>query len=449
MFNKFTFLSISLLSAVFTFAQETNTTIPSNDSLNKSIQTIKHDFEPFKNLKIGGWVQAQYQFADTNGAKNFDGGDFPAYSGSRFMIRRGRIKFTYTQKNSQYVFQLNATERGVNIADIFAKYSDPWKQIFSVQAGIFNRPFGYEIQNSSADRESPERSRWLQNYLQNERDCGAMLIFEPKGKLKGLKLDAGFFNGTGIAVPGTSTPAGSNPGTTGVNGFTDFDYVKDFMGHLVYYSHTKNDKIRYGIGASHYNGGFVYQNNKIYDQITTDTLGNKVWKIKSDTGTVNYKGKIAPRVYYGAEFLFSIQTIAGTTTLRGEYFTGTQTAQLSDIRSPQSLPSATAAMYIRNFSGGYAYFIHRIGKSKHEVVLKYEWLDPNTKISAGDLNGKNGMTQGEIAYTILGFGYNCYVNRNVKFMVYYNTVKNEVTQISGFTRDLKDNIFTLRMQYRF
>ena len=106
-------------------------------------------------------------------------------------------------------------------------------------------------------------------------------------------------------------------------------------------------------------------------------------------------------------------------------------------------------MYVRNFNAGYAYFIHRIGKSKHEIVFKYEWLDPNTKVAATDLNGKNGMVQGELKYTMMGFGYNLYLYENVKFMLHYNLVSNEVAKIKGYTYDLKDNILTIRMQYRF
>lgn len=448
--QKFTFLSLSLICIFALEAQEKATAIvPDNDSLNKSIQSIKKEIELLKNLKVTGWVQAQYQYTDTNATKNFDGGDFPSGSNNRFMIRRGRVKFTYNDKNSQYVMQINGTERGVNLVEIFAKYTDPWKHAFSLTMGVMNRPFGYEIQQSSADRESPERSRWVQNYLPNERDIGGMITFAPQGKLKGLKLDAGLFNGTGIAVPGTSQAPGLTSGATGVNGFTDFDYIKDFMGHLVYYGHTKSEKIKYGIGVSHYNGGFIFQNDKIYDKISTDTLGYKRWTIKSDTGTTDYRNKKAPRIYNGVEALFSIQSIAGTTTLRGEYIFGTQTSLASDPKSPQALPTSTTSMYIRNFTGGYAYFIHRIGKSKHEIAVKYEWLDPNANISAGDLNGKNGMIHGEIKYTILGFGYNFYLDKHVKFMFYYNTVANEVTGISGYSRDLKDNVFTARMQYRF
>jgi hypothetical protein len=436
-------------------AQDTPTVAPqiTTDSLNKSIGALKKDIDLIKNLKITGWVQAQYQMADTAGAKNFDGGDFPTNSSNRFMIRRGRVKFTYNGKNSQYVMQINGTERGVNLVEIFAKATDPWMHALSITAGVMNRPFGYEIQQSSADRESPERSRWTQIFLPNERDLGAMLTFQPaKGKkLYGLKIDAGLYNGEGIAVPGTSPVSGATAtpvGLTGVNGLTDFDSYKDLIAHIAYYSSTKNGKIKYGIGASHYNGGFAYQNNKVYNSIKTDTLGNKVWTI-ADTISKNYRGGYAPRVYTGFEGLFSINTPIGTTTIRGEYFFGTQTSKSSDSKSPQSTPGATDAMFVRNFNAGYAYFIHRIGKSKHEVVFKYEWLDPNTKIAAADLNGKNGMNLGELKYTMMGFGYNLYLYENVKFMLHYNLVKNEIGQIKGYTYDLKDNILTIRMQYRF
>ena len=448
LFLPFIFLATSLS------AQETPTVAPqiTTDSLNKSIGALKKDIELIKNLKVTGWVQAQYQIADTAGAKNFDGGDFPTNSNNRFFIRRGRVKFTYNGKNSQYVMQINGSERGVSLVEIFAKAIDPWTHAFSITAGVMNRPFGYEIQQSSADRESPERSRWTQIMLPNERDLGAMVTFQPaKGKkLNGLKIDAGLYNGQGIAVPGTGTPAGSTAavGLTGVNGVTDFDSYKDFMGHLVYYSGTKNGKIKYGIGVSHYNGGFAYQTNKVFNSIKTDTLGNKVWTL-ADTVNKNYKGGYAPRVYTGVEGLFSITTILGTTTIRGEYFTGTQTSKSSDSKSPQGTPASTDAMYVRNFNAGYAYFIHRIGKSKHEVVFKYEWLDPNTKITPTDLNGTNGMNQGELKYTMMGFGYNLYLYENVKFMLHYNMVSNEVAKIKGYTYDLKDNILTIRMQYRF
>jgi hypothetical protein len=85
----------------------------------------------------------------------------------------------------------------------------------------------------------------------------------------------------------------------------------------------------------------------------------------------------------------------------------------------------------------------------NEIAVKYEWYDLNTKVFAADLNGLDEMKTGEIKYADLGVGYNLYLTSNVKFMIYYNTVSNEVTKIAGYTSDLKDNIFTARMQHRF
>src|SRR4051812_4823706 len=117
--KKIQFAACALFLSMCLMAQETPTV--SNDSLLRSINSLKKEVDILKNLKVSGWIQAQFQLADTIGAKNFDGGDFPTNSDSRFMIRRGRFKLTYTQKNSMYVVQINATERGVNVVDIFGK----------------------------------------------------------------------------------------------------------------------------------------------------------------------------------------------------------------------------------------------------------------------------------------------------------------------------------------
>src|SRR5574343_475845 len=373
------FTSLALMTLSLTaFGQNQTATV---DSLKKSLNSLTTDVEALKNLKIGGWIQAQYQWTETKGAKTFDGGDFLANSNNRFMIRRGRIKFTYTKGIGQYVLQVNATERGVNVVDFYAKVTDPWTKAFSLTAGIMNRPYGFEIQQSSQDRETPERARFTQVLLPNERDLGAMITFQPvKGKkLYGLKVDAGFYNGTGIAVPGT----------TSLNGA----------------------------------GGVVYQSNKVYSTLATDSMGVVSWQL-SDTTNTTFKGGKAPRIYYGGDIQFSVKSKLGTTSIRGEYITGTQTGTIDENKSPSSLPTKPDAV-VRNFNGGYAYLIQRIGKTKHELALKYEWYDPNTKVTGADLVGTNGMTKAELKYTMLGVGYNYYMTENVKFMVYYNMVTNE------------------------
>ena len=317
-----------------------------------------------------------------------------------------------------------------------------------------NRPFGFEIDQSSAVRETPERSRYSQILMPNERDMGAKLSIVPpqKSLFYGFRLDAGFYNGQGIYVPGTTTPAGYPPGTTPMLGLNEFDSRKDFIGRICYYSGTKNEKVKYGIGASHYNGGNMYQNNRVYNRFAQFPDGSKDWKM-ADTSTP-FITKTAPRIYYGVEAFFSIKSVLGTTTLRGEYVTGTQSGTRSSSSSPFYLPSDRDT-YVRNFEGMYSYFIQRLGASKHEIAVKYEWYDPNISITGKDISGgDNSFTAADIRFDQLGIGYNYYMYENVKFMFYYNMVTNEKVGKSlagaiSYSEDLKDNILTIRMQYRF
>src|SRR5206468_8692807 len=92
-------------------------------------------------------------------------------------------------------------------------FKNKW-QVFTFTIGMFARPYGYELNLSSADRESPERGRMSQILMKTERDIGAMVSFEPRGRtnfLRFIKLDAGMFNGPGLNAP------------------ADFDSYKDFI----------------------------------------------------------------------------------------------------------------------------------------------------------------------------------------------------------------------------
>jgi hypothetical protein len=455
---KSIFTALALVTITFVNGQD-DSLRRNIDSLTKSLKALKEDMGNLKNLKITGWAQFQFQATDTNGIANFDGGQFGANSDKRFMVRRARIKFTYNGKNSQYVFQMNGTERGINLTEVFASFTDPWTKSWSLVAGVMNRPFGFEIDQSSNVRESPERSRYSQTLMPNERDCGAKIVYvaPKKSKLHGLRLDAGFYNGQGVFVPGTSYSVTqySASNHTYIIGVNEFDYQKDFIGRLSFYRTVNEEKIKFGIGVSHYNGGIINQSNVVYDKIEKDTAGIYQWKTADSTAGTGLKGKVSKRVYTGAEAFFSIKTGLGTTTLRGEYITGIQPGTSSSTSSPFFLPTSTAT-YLRNFTGMYAYFIQRIGKTKHEIVVKYEWYDPNAKVTGADLLGssKNTFTTADIKYTQLGVGYNYYMSDNVKFLVHYNIVTNEATGdgktgINGYTTDIKGNILTVRMHYSF
>jgi hypothetical protein len=407
----------------------------SADTLNAKIENVKSDVDLLKKLKISGYIQAQWQLADTAGQLSpFSGGAFPKNADNRFMVRRGRVKFAYEGKLSQFVLQIDATQNGVTLKDAYANFKDPWLQMFTLQAGVFNRPFGYEIVYSSSMRETPERARVTQTLFPGERDLGAQLTIQPRkeSRFNFIRANLALINGNAIS--------------------SEIDSKKDFVGQLGIANVTKNQKFRYGVGVSYYNGGVFQETKKVYNMATLDD-GTKGFVVDS---TDSNKGKYAKREYYGADAQFSLDWVIGVTTLRGEYLWGSQPGGSKSNISPTGrvIPDiGLTDTYNRSFNGGYVYFVQNILNSRHEIVVKYDFFDPNTDVKGKDIKAGNKFSGADVAYTTLGFGYNVRLYSNLKLMAYYEVVKNEETALTtstaNYTKDIKDNVFTLRLQFKF
>lgn len=413
------------------------------DTLNGKIENVKSDVELMKKLKITGYIQAQWQLADTTGQLSpFSGGNFPKNSDNRFQLRRGRVKFAYQGELTQAVLQIDATERGVSLKDAYINFKDPWLQMFTVQAGVFNRPFGFEIAYSSSSRETPERARVTQTLFPGERDLGAMLTIQPRkeSRYNFIRLNAGVISGNGVSL--------------------DIDSHKDFIGQLGITRTNRSENLKYGVGVSYYNGGVFQDTKNVYD---IGTLADGLTTGFVVDSTESNLGKYARRVYYGADAQVSLDWKLGMTTLRGEYIFGNQPGGASSNVSPfnRTLPNVlpgTDDTYNRPFNGAYVYFIQNILHSRHEIVIKYDYLDPNTEVKGTEIVSSVDYLDGslstnfsvaDVKYTTWGFGYNLRIAANVKLMAYYEVVKNETTQLKGFNRDLPDNVFTLRAQFKF
>ncbi len=401
------------------------------DTLAGSVQNITEELKIMKRLKITGYVQPQWQYIDSAGAPSFAGGDFTNGTGkyySRFTMRRGRFKFTYDFENVQFMINTDATEKGLAMRETFVKITDPWTRMFSVTAGLLQVQFGFEVTQSSSVRETPERARYNQVLFSTERDLGVFgsMILPKTSSLYGLKLDVAIMNGV----------AGVNP---------EFDSHKDFTGRVQYSRTTKNEKINWAIGASGYLGGYRIGNVKDYN-FTTLANGDKGFEFAADTADYNRVGK---RIYTGADAQASFDWRVGITTLRAEYITGEQPGVTANSLSPRAVP--TAAIYHRRFNGAYFYFIQNIGQSKFQVVVKYDWYDPNIQIKGKDIGkaGTNTRNVGDIRFDTFGFGITYRLNAYAKIMAYYDLVKNEETLVPGYQRDISDNVTTIRMQIRF
>ena len=388
-------------------------------------------------IRISGYIQPQFQVAGSKGSKNFSGGDFAANSNSRFMLRRARVRFDYIHfpktgnaPSLQFVFQFDATERGVNVRDVWGRIFENNLHTFAFTIGLFARPFSYELNLSSGDRESPERGRMSQILMKTERDLGAMITFDSRNKesnLKFLKIDLGVFNGPGLS----ST--------------TDYDSHKDIIGRVTIKPQSLSKKISLGAAASVLYGGLSQNTKYVY---STQTLaGIKTFAVDSSATNIN---KIAPRHYYGIDAQLKIRNKVGFTEFRAEYIAGKQTASVTSSETPGALFTGTEGYYVRKFNGAYFYFLQHLGSTHHQVGIKYDWYDPNTEVKGNDI-GKAGSNENlaNIKFSTLGFGYIWYITENAKLVLWYDRIMNEKTQLAGYTSDTKDDVFTCRLQFKF
>ncbi len=399
------------------------------DTLAKSIHSITDDLSKMKKLKITGYMQPQWQYIDSAGAPSVAGGDFsngsPYYS--RIMLRRGRFKFTYENNNAVMMINTDITEKGLFMRETYIKVTDPWTKMFSITAGLLQDQFGFELTQSSSERETPERARYNQTLFPTERDLGIFGTFKASktSPLNGLKFDAAMMNGSaGVA--------------------SEFDSHKDFTGRLSYVGGTKNEKIIFGIGGSYYYGGYRIGTVKDYNSATLPN-SDKGFEFASDTANYN---RVARREYMCFDGQLSLDWLIGITTIRVEYIQGQQPGTDKSTRSLGAAP--TSAIYHRDFDGAYAYFIQNLGQSKFQVVAKYDWYDPNVNVSGAEIGKKSTNTKvADIRFDTYTFGATYRFHTNVKLMVFYDMVTNESTAIKGYTRDIKDNVVTVRMQYKF
>jgi hypothetical protein len=295
---------------------------------------------------------------------------------------------------------------------------------------MFARPFGYEVNYSSSDRESPERGRMSQILMKSERDLGAMISFDPRkdiGFIKNMKIDAGFFNGQGINASG------------------DFDNAKDFISRVSFKPFSLSKNIKLSFGASTLQGALL-QNTK-YEYYTGTVNGIKTTMVDSSESNLH---QYAPRIYYGADAQLKIKNKIGFSEFRAEFINGQQSATKSSSETPVALLTGTDGFYTRKFNGAYFYYIQSLFSIKHQLVVKYDWYDPNTYVTGMDIGAAGSdLSSANIKYSTLGFGYINYLTDNVKIVIYYARVWNEKTQLSGYTSDISDDVMTFRLQFRF
>lgn len=408
-------------------AQETEILNARVDSLAEQTATLDKIVKGLSKFKVSAYIQGQYQYGQEDATlKVGDKNEHDDQGFNRIGIRRGRMKFEYNDGIGTGAVQIEVNDKGVSFRDLYIGVKDPWTKRSQLMAGVFNRPFGHEVCYSTSGLESPERATIIQYFFPDERDLGAMLTLRAtkSSPLNFLRLDAGLFAGNSIN--------------------RETDSRKDFIGRL-----GADKEIgqwgRWGAGVSYYNGSVFNPTTNAYEM-----QGNHFVKtVYPETGTY------MKREYLGLDAQFSFLSSLGTTTLRAEGLLGTQPGIAGSSKSPnvgtrpEDLPEN--ALFKRPFLGYFFYLVQDIGASPFSAVFKYDVYDPNTKLKGDEIGVENSFTsKTDLAQSTFGIGGLYRFNKHIRLQAYYEFNFNEKSNlVKGYEKDRRDDVLTVRLQYKF
>jgi phosphate-selective porin len=370
------------------------------NALDDRVLVNEADLSKLNKIKISGYVQAQWEtygkdLEKTNGYNN------------TFFIRRARIKFTYEAVDGvKLVLQPDFSTGNLALKDAYAVLNLPKVKDLTLWMGQMNRP-DYDVEYSSSSREVLERSRYTTTIYPGEREIGAKL--EYNGSKIPVLAQVMVMNGN---FTGTQAKAAQSN--------------KDVMARLVYSVKAPSAGIGMDFGASHYFGSNLAKNNQYFKTSagTLDSLNN-VWRYMDK----NWTG-FEMRIY---------ADILGGMSIKAQYTSGLNSA-LSSVASTATMAQKKASPNsYNNFTGYYVYLVKNIG-SRNQLVARYDYYDPNTKLS-GDVAGS------ALSYKTWTFAWQYYMNDNIRITLNYITPKNETNATTP--ADIKDNVFTVRVQAKF
>ena len=438
--KKISILICGILLAGVVFAQdEMNFEEQTNQRL-----SILEEKSSTNKLQFSGYIQFDTKY--TQGLeKELDTWNYD--------IRRARLKSVYSAPYGKATLELNIAPfsiassstpskfSGVSLKNAFIQSYIPGYEYISLTAGIFDRPFGYELSYSSSTMETAERSMSCQALLPGEQDLGAKITLSgvPGTFLSRFTLDAGLFAGNGLAV---DAPASVNSNK------------KHFIGRLAYKQNFELFSL--SAGVSYYNGDYVVNGDFSSTRGALAFWNDDAKKYVTDS-TVNS----TKREYFGVDIQLFAHTEIGSTTVRAELYTGQQPTAggWGNWRSnADGTINNNATNRVYNFTGWYVLLAQDIWTTPHSIVLRYDMFNPNTKIKSNDIKNNYDLNR-----TALSLGYMYRASANLRISLCYDIINNEKTsKIDGidittnkyevandYSKDRRDNVLTLRLQYKF
>ena len=421
-------IAFILLLPFFVMAQGVDPAVNSRvDSLEREVTTLDKVVRQLSKFRVSAYIQGQYQYGQADASlKVGERNEHPDKGFNRIGIRRGRLKFEYNDGIGTGAIQINVSDKGVRFRDLYIGVKDPWTRRNRLMAGIFNRPFGYEVGYSTSRLESTERATIIQYFFPDERDLGLMLTLRAKetSPIHFFRLDAGLFAGNSVN--------------------RDTDSRKDFIGRLSAEKEIGN--------WAKWGGGFSYYHGSVYNPTTEAYEMQGLRFVKTE---LNQTGTYMKRQYFGLDAQFSFRSSLGKTTLRAEALIGTQPGIAGSSKSPnygtrpENLPEN--ALYKRAFLGYFFYLIQDLGRTPFTALLKYDVYDPNTKLQGDEIGAENSHTsKTDLAQNTLGLGAIYTFNKHIRLQLYYEMNFNEKSAlVKGYELNRKDDVLTVRLQYKF
>jgi hypothetical protein len=396
-------------------------------SLEENYLETQTDVKSMKKLKIGGLVQARMLYqTDTNLISGTNPG-----TQTQMLVRRGRLKATYTAGNgSEWVMQYDIRPTGLTPQDIYVKWSEPYLKLFSLQMGLQDMPFGYEISYSSGGMEMLERSYFERNAMfKDEKDVGIILGATPKiPGLDEVSLKAAYLNGYGTK--------------------TTLQDPANFIGRLNLKKTLPDAGIGFGLGGSFYTDVRKVRTGGVYYDVDGSTSPRKT------DGT----NKELSSTVFGADLQMTVDLsmvpgLAGAKVM-AEMYTGNSVATAANL---ERSTAATDTLYQRDVLGWYVTLVQNIGTS-FQAVVRYDVYDPNTNVSDDEVGASGTKTsKTDLAYSNWYFGLNYFINGNTKFTLGYDLYANETSnKLAGSTKggsnlskEVKDDVVTAQLQFAF
>ena len=370
------------------------------NALDERVLINEADLGKLNKIKLSGYIQSQWESYGADLEKSL------GYNNT-FYLRRVRVKFTYEALDGvKFVLQPDFSTGNLSLKDAYAVVNIPKLKNWTLWAGQMNRT-NYEVEYSSSQREVLERSRVIRAIYPGEREIGVKLEY------------------IGTKIPLKFQLMAMNGNFTGTQA-KDVDSQKDIMARLVYSLKIPSAGIGIDFGPNVYYGGNLSKNNKYFKNSdgTLDSL-NSVWKYLK-------KNWVGGEVQIFADVL-------GGLAIKGEYMSGVNSVPSAvAVNSTRAQMLASPSLY-NNFSGYYVYFIKNIGP-KNQFVAKYDYYDPNTKLS-GDAAGNS------IYYKTWTIAWQYYLNDFIRISLNYEMPKNEINATNP--TDKKDNTLGVRIQAKF